>query len=100
MYKDHQTLTNHGINLYSVKTDSFTLDEDKIELAKSLLDFDNKIGCWRLSKTENIIFSKDKFKKVKNKKYKLNKLKLQTSKLKTKTKLKRFVNKLSNINML
>ncbi len=63
MFKDHQTLTTNGIKVYSVKTHSFNIDENKVELAKSLLDFDNKIGCWRLSKTNNIIFQKIKLKR-------------------------------------
>jgi hypothetical protein len=35
----------------SVKTAVFTIDADKLELAKSLLNFDTNIGSWRLSNT-------------------------------------------------
>jgi hypothetical protein len=45
--------------VYSVKTVAFTIDGDKIELAKSLLNLDNNIGSWRVSTTEHIAFPKD-----------------------------------------
>ena len=46
---NHQTLNNHNINGYSVKADAFTIDKNNLELAKSLLKFNNNMGSWRLS---------------------------------------------------
>ena len=58
MYIDHQTLTTNNINVYSVTADAFTVDanklELKLELVKSLLNFDNGIGAWRLLQVEYI----------------------------------------------
>ena len=45
MYKDHQTLRNNNINVYSVKTDAFTIDATNVKLAKSLLKFNNNMGA-------------------------------------------------------
>jgi hypothetical protein len=63
MYLNHQILTTNNINVYSVKTDAFTIDVNNIELAKSLLKFDNGMGSWRVSKTDDIAYPKVKFSK-------------------------------------
>ena len=45
MYKEHQTLThNHNMNVYAGTTDAFTLVANNLELANSLLKFDNTMG--------------------------------------------------------
>ena len=54
MYLNHQTLKHNNINVYSVKTDDFTMDANTVELAKSLLKFNNNMGSSRLSQTEDI----------------------------------------------
>ena len=49
--------------MYSVKTDAFTIDAANLELAKSLIKFDNTMGSWRLSNTntDDISYPKHKF---------------------------------------
>ena len=45
MYKEHQTLTHtNNMNVYSGTTDAFTLVANNLELANSLLKFDNTMG--------------------------------------------------------
>jgi hypothetical protein len=61
MFLNHQTLKHNNINVYSVKTDAIIIDANNLELAKSLLNFDNGIGSWRLSKTDDIAYPKVKF---------------------------------------
>ena len=73
MYLNHQTLINNNINVYSVKTDAFTVDADKIELVKSLLKFDNNMGSWRVSNTDDIAYPKQKLIKKLNIKIKIPK---------------------------
>jgi hypothetical protein len=63
MYNNHKILNYNNINVYSVKTDAFTIDANIFELAKSLLNFDNGIGSWRLSNTDDIAYPKVKFSK-------------------------------------
>lgn len=60
MYLKHQLLTHNNTNVYSVKTDAFTIDATKIEIVKSLLSFDNGMGSWRLSQIEDITYPKHK----------------------------------------
>ena len=60
MYLNHQTLRTNNINVYSVKTDAFTIDANSLELAKSIIKFDNGIGSWRLSQTDDISYPKHK----------------------------------------
>ena len=54
MYLNHQALSN--IHVYSVKTDAFTVDTDKMELAKSLITLDNTMGSRRVSSTDDIAY--------------------------------------------
>ena len=61
MYNDYNKLKNAGINLYSVKSDAFTIKKNKLELAKELINFSTDIGGWRLSKTHNIIIPPQPF---------------------------------------
>ena len=56
MCLNHQLSTNHNINVYSVKTDAFTIDANNLELDIPLLKFDNTMGSWRLSKTDDISY--------------------------------------------
>jgi hypothetical protein len=71
MYNKHQILKHNNINVYSVKTDAFTIDANNLELAKSLLKFDNGIGSWSLSNTDDISYPKVNFAKQMNLKLKL-----------------------------
>ena len=47
MYLIHQTFKHNTMNVYSVKTDAFTIHATNLELAKSLFNFNNKMGAWR-----------------------------------------------------
>ncbi|MEY3715084.1 MAG: hypothetical protein RJB59_887, partial [Actinomycetota bacterium] len=60
MMDAYDTLQNNNIQIHSVKTDCFTIKADDLEKTKSLLDFNNGFGSWRLSKTEDIIYPYEK----------------------------------------
>ena len=81
MYKNHQTLKNNNILVHSVKTDAFRIDEKDLELAKSLLKFDNNMGNWRVSNTDvayqNCKFIKKMNIKIKIPKYEINNLEIK-----------------------
>jgi len=57
----YNTLKQNNIEVYSVKTDAFTIKATDAEAAKSLILFNNNIGSWRISKTENIIYPTMKY---------------------------------------
>ncbi|MFM7978041.1 MAG: hypothetical protein ACKPKO_01885, partial [Candidatus Fonsibacter sp.] len=38
------------------QTDGFTIQADDLDKANNLLNFDNCLGSWRLSKTDDIIY--------------------------------------------
>ena len=61
MYLNNQTLTHTDMNVYSVKTDAFTDDDDELELDNSLLNFDNNMDSWRVSNTDYIAYPKQTF---------------------------------------
>jgi hypothetical protein len=63
MYLNHKILTDNNINVYSVKTDAMTIDASNLELVKSLIQFDNGMGSWRVSNTDDIAYPKVKFNK-------------------------------------
>ncbi|MFM7979362.1 MAG: hypothetical protein ACKPKO_08615, partial [Candidatus Fonsibacter sp.] len=52
-------LTNNGIDVYTVKTDAFTIRQSQLETARGLLNWEDGIGSWRLNKTEDIKFPID-----------------------------------------
>ena len=81
MYLNHQTLKNNNINVYSVKTDAFTIDKNNLELAKSLLKFNDNMGSWRVSNTD-IAYQKNKFIKKMNIKVKIPKYEINTLEIK------------------
>ena len=62
MYSDYQTLTTNGIDVFSVRTDAFTIKEKDFATAQSCLRFHNDIGGWRCSKTEDIKLPSDTYK--------------------------------------
>jgi len=53
----YNTLKQNNIEVYSVKTDAFTIKATDAEAAKSLILFNNNIGSWRISKTEKYYIS-------------------------------------------
>ena len=66
MYKDQNALITTGIEVFSVKTDAFTIKPDDLEKAKSCLKFSDDIGGWRHSKDDDIKLPSEKYQ------YKLN----------------------------
>ena len=55
----YKLLTNNGIDVYTVKTDAFTIRQSQLETARGLLNWEDGIGNWRLNKTEDIKFPID-----------------------------------------
>ena len=55
MYSDYNKLVDNDIKIYSVKSDALTISNDNVERGKTLLNFHNDIGGWRLAKRKNII---------------------------------------------
>jgi hypothetical protein len=53
---DYNTLIENGVEVFSVKTDAFTIRANQFYKAKKLLHFSSIIGGWRNSKTEDICF--------------------------------------------
>ena len=54
LYSSFDILKDNDISIYSVKTDCFVIKSQDLDKAKSLLNFDNGLGSWRLSKTSDI----------------------------------------------
>ena len=52
----YDALTEAGVKLYSVKTDCFTISAECEAKARDVLTFEQGIGSWRVSKTEDVIF--------------------------------------------
>ena len=62
MYSDYKKLTDNGIDVFSVKTDAFTIKSTDLDNAKACIEFNNDIGGWRCSKEENIHLPTDAYK--------------------------------------
>ena len=60
MMSANDILTSNNIDIYSVKTDCFTIKACDIEKAKQILEWDCGFGSWRLSTTEDIIHPYEK----------------------------------------
>jgi len=56
MMKAYDKLTKAGVPIFSVKTDCFTIPPESLDKAQEILSFDQGIGSWRVSKTEDIIY--------------------------------------------
>ena len=56
MYEDHQQLISNGVQVFSVKSDAFTILKIDIDNAKDVINFSNEVGGWRNSKIDNIHF--------------------------------------------
>ncbi|MFM7990247.1 MAG: hypothetical protein ACKPKO_64120, partial [Candidatus Fonsibacter sp.] len=52
----YKLLTNNGIDVYTVKTDAFTIRQSQLETARGRRNWEDGIGNWRLNKTEDIKF--------------------------------------------
>ena len=77
MYNDAKTLKDNGIDIYSVKTDAFTIKNTDLESAMKLLKFSKSFGGWRLSKEDNIIFPTDKLQLLDNSEVKIQPVKVE-----------------------
>ncbi|MFM7989702.1 MAG: hypothetical protein ACKPKO_61355, partial [Candidatus Fonsibacter sp.] len=55
----YKLLTDYGVEVYTVKTDAFTIRQSQLETARGLLNWKDGIGSWRLKKTEDIKFTID-----------------------------------------
>ena len=49
MYTDHTKFRNVGIQIFTVKSDAFTIRNSDAEYAKDILQFSNDIGGLRIS---------------------------------------------------
>ena len=56
MYNDYKSRVNIGIEVFSVKTDAFTIKSSDLERAKACIAFNGDIGAWRCSKYEILIY--------------------------------------------
>jgi hypothetical protein len=54
MYKDYNALIAQGVEVFSVKTDAFTIKPEDLEIATSCLHFSKDIGGWRHAKDDDI----------------------------------------------
>ena len=66
MYTDYEKLKNNDIDVFSVKTDAFTIKQSDVEKAKEVISFYDDIGGWRVSKTDNIVLPSDNYKLSEN----------------------------------
>ena len=58
-----------GVKIYSVKNDAFTICKDDLEKAKARIEFNDKIGSWRVSKnSDDLILPTNDYEIVKNEK--------------------------------
>ena len=58
-----------GVKIYSVKNDAFTICKDDLEKAKARIEFNEKIGSWRVSKnSSDLILPSNDYEIVKNEK--------------------------------
>ena len=56
MFEAYQRMTDNNINVFSIKTDAFTIKASDLVACKNLWNFNKDIGNWRVSKTEDIMF--------------------------------------------
>jgi len=81
MYSDYNKLINAGIDVFSVKTDAFTIKQDDLDKAEDILKLSKNIGGWRFSKNENIKIPKVDYVIVENQEIKIDPLPFETIKL-------------------
>ena len=55
MYNAYHKSKKNGIEVHTVKTDAFTSDTRNVETAIEILEFQNDIGGWRVSKENDEI---------------------------------------------
>ncbi|MFM7979748.1 MAG: hypothetical protein ACKPKO_10570, partial [Candidatus Fonsibacter sp.] len=52
----HKLLTDSGVDVYTVKTDAFTIRQSQLETAQGLLSWEAGVGNWRLNRTDDTKF--------------------------------------------
>ncbi|MFM7989432.1 MAG: hypothetical protein ACKPKO_59970 [Candidatus Fonsibacter sp.] len=52
-------LADNGVEVYTVKTDAFTIRQSQLGTARGLLNWEEGIGNWRLNRTDDIKFPID-----------------------------------------
>ena len=52
----NKLLTDNGGDVYTFKTDAFTMRQSQLDTAKELLNWEEGIGNWRLNRTDDIKF--------------------------------------------
>ena len=64
---EQKRLEKLGVKIYSVKNDAFTICKDDLDKAKARLEFNDKIGSWRVSKnSDDLILPSNKYEVNKN----------------------------------
>ena len=66
MWEAYWKLRNAKVMVCSVKTDAYTIRSEDEAKAREVLDFQNDVGGWRISKSHDIKLPTDNFKFVKN----------------------------------
>ena len=68
MYKLYSKIKQNNTKIFSVKTDTFVIRATDVKKAGKLLNFNNEIGGWRISKyNDDIKFPSVKYEVVENK---------------------------------
>ena len=49
-----ELLTGNGVDVYTVKTGTFTINQTQLETTMELLNWEDGIGSWRLNRIEHI----------------------------------------------
>ncbi len=52
-----ELLTENGVDVYTVKTDAFTIRQTPLNTAQYLLNWEEGIGNWRLNRTGGVKLS-------------------------------------------
>ncbi|MFM7984962.1 MAG: hypothetical protein ACKPKO_37145, partial [Candidatus Fonsibacter sp.] len=50
----YKLLTDSGVDVYTVKTDAFTIRQSQLETAREILNWEEGVGNWRLNRTDDI----------------------------------------------
>ena len=55
----YKLLTDNGVDVYTVKTDAFTIRQSQWETAREQLNWEEGIGDWWLNRTDDLKFRID-----------------------------------------
>ena len=59
LHRSYKLLADRGVDVYTAKTDAFTIRQSQLETARGLLNWEEGIGSWRLNRTNDIRFPID-----------------------------------------